>query len=114
MQKSFKRSTQLNKVIQRELSLILRNKLNLHYAVIHSVALSADLAAASVYINCLNIEDHQHDVVQTVDMLNEQSKSIRYALSQYLNMRRTPSLQFFVDKNTQHARTIDNLLEKNR
>ena len=110
MQKSFKRHTQLNKVIQRELALILRNNFNLQHTVIHSVILSTDLSAASVYINCINIDSYRNDITRIVDELNTHAKAIRHALSQNLNMRRTPKLQFFADKNTQHARDIDSLL----
>ena len=65
MQKSFKRSTQLNKVMQRELTVIMRDKFNLNYAVIHRVVLSSNLSAASVYINCLNIENHEKTLLRT-------------------------------------------------
>jgi ribosome-binding factor A len=111
MSKTFKRSIQLGKVIERDLAVILKQQFDdCRLAVIQQVLLSNDLSHANIHINCINIENHNHNIDSVVALLNQQKKYLRHCLAQQVNMRRTPHLHFFEDKNIAQARFIDDLI----
>jgi ribosome-binding factor A len=111
MSKTFKRSIQLSKVVERDLAVLLKQQFDdCRLAVIQRVVLSDDLAHANIHINCLNIEMHCHNVADIVTLLNQQKKYLRHCLAKQANMRRTPNLHFFEDKNITRARFLDDLI----
>ncbi|OQB06112.1 MAG: Ribosome-binding factor A [bacterium ADurb.Bin212] len=69
------------------------------------VSVAPDLATAKVFISLLD------DSSGFIERLNTDSKKIRYAVTQKINLRRSPELKFFLDTTDSEYEKIDRLLK---
>lgn len=109
------RQSKIARLIQKELSEIFRletSKIRGTLVSVSVVRVSSDLSVARAYLSVFP-SDKAAEVVKAV---NENSKGIRYDLSQRLRhqLRKTPELTFFVDDSLDYIDNIDNILNKDK
>ena len=109
--RSYKRSTRVGELIQRELCRIVQEIKDpgLGFVTITGVKLTDDLQEARIYYSVIG---SQEDIKKTTDILQKRVKSIRHALAVKLNLRRTPLLIFEYDLTPERASRIFEILEK--
>lgn len=111
MPKSSKRTRQIADMIQRQLSLALRQEIKdprLADVVITDVVLSADLHIAKIYFSL--VKDSELAVVQTA--LKNASGHFRHIIATRIDLRYTPALTFFYDETIMHAERLSRLLQQ--
>lgn len=88
--------------IQREASLIPHA-----IVTINRVDVTPDYGVAKIFYSIFGgaIEEKAADM-----LMKEHQNEFRYEVSQKLNLRRTPKIQFCFDKNIEYAARIDGLL----
>lgn len=69
------------------------------------VSVAPDLSSAKVSISLLD------DDATFIEKLNADTKRIRYAVTQKVNLRRSPELKFYLDTTDSHYENIDRLLK---
>jgi ribosome-binding factor A len=107
------RQKKFARLLQRELSEILQNKiegLEKTIITVSSVRVTPDLSIARVYLTAF--PDAQLPVL--IRYLNDEKGSVRYILAERIkdNVKTMPSLMFFKDDSLETANTIDQLLAK--
>ena len=75
---------------------------------ITEVSVSPDLKNASVYIMPLGGENKTN----VLDSLNKANGRIKKLISNNINLRQIPKLQFRIDETFEYARNIENILQK--
>ncbi|MBR1934539.1 MAG: 30S ribosome-binding factor RbfA [Muribaculaceae bacterium] len=109
-------STRLQKIsrlIQKELSEIFRSDTAKMHGVIVSVSnvrVSPDLSIARVHLSIFPSDNAK----EMIDGVNRNEKTIRYALAQKVRyqLRKTPTLVFYLDDSLDYIDHIDELLKK--
>jgi ribosome-binding factor A len=107
------RQKKFARLLQRELSEILQNKiegLEKTIVTVSSVRVTPDLSIARVYLTAF--PDEQLPVL--IRYLNDEAGSVRFILAERIkdNVKSMPSLTFFRDDSLETANTIDQLLAK--
>lgn len=107
------RIQKISRLIQKELSEIFRSDTVHMRGVIVSVSsvrVSPDLSIARVHLSVFPSEQAQ----EMIDNANRNEKTIRYALAQKVRyqLRKTPSLVFYLDDSLDYIEHIDELLKK--
>lgn len=80
---------------------------------INRVDVTKDFSTAKIFYSVFGPPLSEQE---TLSIMRKQESEFRYEISQKLNLRRTPRVEFCFDKNTEHAWKIDRLLrtsEKN-
>ncbi len=111
MPKSSKRNRQVADLIQRELSLALRQEIKdprLADVTITDVIVSADLRHAKIYFTL--IKDSELENVKTA--LSNAAGHFRHIIASRSQLRYTPSLIFFYDEMIAHAERLNHLLKE--
>lgn len=75
---------------------------------INRVDMTKDFALAKIFYSVFGENVQEEEVAH---LMKEQQSEFRYEISQKLNLRRTPRIQFCFDKNTEYAFKIDQLLK---
>ena len=75
---------------------------------ITEVNVSPDLKNAKVYIMPLGRENK----FEVLDRLNKANGRIKKLISNNINLRQIPKLQFRIDENFEYAKNIENILQK--
>ena len=75
---------------------------------ITEVNVSPDLKNAKVYIMPLGGENK----FEVLDSLNKANGRIKKLISNNINLRQTPKLQFRIDETFEYAKNIENILQK--
>ena len=75
---------------------------------ITEVSVSPDLKNACVYIMPLGGENK----INVLDSLNKANGRIKKFISNNINLRQIPKLQFRIDETFEYARNIENILQK--
>jgi ribosome-binding factor A len=107
------RQKKFARLLQRELSEILQNKiegLEKTIITVSSVRVTPDLSIARVYLTAY--PDAQLPAL--IRYLNDETGSVRYMLAERIkdNVKSMPSLVFFRDDSLETANSIDQLLAK--
>ena len=77
---------------------------------ITEVNVSPDLKNAKVYIMPLGGENK----LEVLDSLNKANGRIKKLISNNINLRQIPKLQFRIDETFEYAKNIENILQKNK
>lgn len=110
MPKSTKRSRQIADMIQRQLSLALRQEIQdprLADVTITDVILSTDLRIAKVYFTL--IKDSELTTVQTA--LSNAAGHFRHIIATQIDLRYAPVLHFYYDETIPHAERLSRILQ---
>jgi len=101
----------INKLLQREISLMLEQRVKsdlARNAIITEVECSRDLELARVYFTTVNASTR--DAV-LADLVNVKG-ALRSMLGQVLTLRRIPALEFIIDRSAGYGERIDGILYK--
>ena len=79
-----------------------------NYITITEVNVSPDLKNAKVYIMPLGGENK----FEVLDSLNKANGRIKKLISNNINLRQIPKLQFRIDETFEYAKNIENILQK--
>ncbi len=105
------RMSRINKQLQREIALIIENKIqkeSVKGTIITGVECTKDLERAKVFFTALEARK----CPGILKDLNEIKGAIRGMLGQSIKLRRVPSLEFYIDKSSAYGAKIDSILEK--
>lgn len=107
------RQAKISRLIQKELSEILRLQTAKTHGTIISVSavrISPDLSIAKAYLSIFPSAKSQ----EILENLTRNSKTIRYELGQKvrLQLRKIPELAFYLDDSLDYVENIDRLLNK--
>lgn len=77
---------------------------------INRVDVAKDFGVAKIFYSVFgaSVDEREASVV-----MKEQQPEFRYEISQKLNLRKTPKIEFCFDKNTEYAFKINQLLKSN-
>lgn len=110
MAKELSRARRVAELVQRELADLIRENIKITgMLTISTVKISPDLQHATVYITVLGGNKTELEILEN---LQNQAGTLRYALSQRLNLLTTPRLHFLYDKSLEYANRINELLYK--
>lgn len=101
--------------IRQEISAMLAGELKdprlSTFATVTEVRMSPDLKQARIYVSVLGSEKEQKD---TIKALTAAAGFIRRELSERLQLRRAPELNFVLDRSEEYGRHIDELLRRTK
>jgi ribosome-binding factor A len=93
--------TELAKLIQNEIS-----NADLPWVTVTGIKISSDLSFAKVYV----VSRDETDIQQTLKLLNQKAKSLRFRLAKVVRLRKIPELHFYYDLSISTGNRIDELL----
>ena len=107
------RQAKIARLIQKELSEILRTQTAKTHGILVSVSavrVSSDLSVARAYLSIFPSEKG----AEILANINNSAKTIRYELGQKVRyqLRKIPELTFHIDDSLDYIENIDNLLQK--
>ncbi len=105
------RTRRIGRVLRKELAAIIPREVDtstLGLVSITAVSVSKDLRHARVHVTALGAKVPQAEVV---DYLNAQSATLRWALGQRAELRRTPDLVFEYDASIERGAEMSKLLD---
>ena len=108
--RQYKRSARFNRLIQEEVSDILRSRLKdprIGFASVVRVEATEDLRSAKVYVSVLDDAEAEG----TLHALESAAGLIRRELHHRMSTRRVPELRFFLDRNISYSIHISKVLE---
>ena len=79
------------------------------FVTVTDVHISPDLRNAKIYISVMGDENIKE---KSLDTLNQNSKHIRHIIGSHLQMKFTPSVEFFLDDTLDRVEKIDAILKK--
>ena len=109
--RQYKRSARFNRLIQEEISDVLRTRLKdprVGFVSITRVEATEDLRSAKVYVSIFE-ESHAEE---TMEVLEKASGFIRRELLPRLNLRRVPALRFILDRNIAYGIHMADVLDR--
>ena len=113
MKKDSIKYIKINNEIQKELSIIIKNRIKdprvSSRLVLTKAIVTTDLKECKVYVSITGNEEEKNN---TINGLNSAKGFIRKELSSSLNLRNTPSLSFFLDNASEYASHIEELIRK--
>jgi ribosome-binding factor A len=106
------RQAKIARLLQKELSEILRRQTAKTHGIIISVSsvrVSPDLSVAKAYLSVFPSSKSQ----EIIENLTRNAKAVRYDLGQQVRyqLRKVPELAFFLDDSLDYIENIDNLLK---
>ncbi len=111
---SSQRINRINGIIQRDLTLLINNKIKDQRVIdasvgVTSVKTTPDLKEATVYVSILNGSDkYKKDII---DVLQGAAGFLRTEVSKGLNTYQTPAFKFKLDDSYEYGNKIDKILE---
>jgi len=105
------RTRRIGQVLRKELAVIIAREVDsaaLGLVSITAVSVSKDLRHARVYVTALAAKVSQAEVA---DQLNAQAATLRWALGQRAELRRTPELVFEYDASIERGTEMSKLLD---
>ena len=105
------RTRRIGHVLRKELAVIIAREVDsaaLGLVSITAVSVSKDLRHARVYVTALAAKVSQTEVA---DQLNAQAATLRWALGQRAELRRTPELVFEYDASIERGTEMSKLLD---
>jgi ribosome-binding factor A len=109
--RQYKRSARVNRLLQEEISEIIRDRLKdprIGMTSIVRVESTEDMRSAKVFVSVLDESDSKG----TLTALEKASGLIRHELRHRLSTRRVPELRFFLDRNIAYSVRIAGVLDK--
>ncbi|MBR1770272.1 MAG: 30S ribosome-binding factor RbfA [Bacteroidales bacterium] len=110
-----RRMEKINRLIQKDLSEILREKSREEFfscmITVTRVDVTSDLSLARVYVSIFELKYRKEDILA---VLKEKKDLIRMLLAQRVRhqLRIIPDIAFFLDDTLDYAKRIDELLKK--
>ncbi len=108
--RQYKRSARFNRLLQEEISDILRTRLKdprIGFASVIRVETTEDLRSAKIYVSVLDDGSGE----ETILALESAAGLIRRELHHRMSTRRVPALRFFLDRNISYSVHISKVLE---
>ena len=105
------RMARVNKLLQREISLMLEQRVKndlARNAIITDVDCSRDLELARVYFTTVDASIRDSVLAELTNVKG----AVRSLLGQVLTLRHIPALEFIVDRSTDYGERIDSILYK--
>jgi len=105
------RTRRIGQLLRKELAVIIAREVDsaaLGLVSITAVSVSKDLRHARVYVTALAAKVSQAEVA---DQLNAQAATLRWALGQRAELRRTPELVFEYDASIERGTEMSKLLD---
>jgi ribosome-binding factor A len=105
------RTRRIGQLLRKELAVIIAKEVDsgaLGLVSITAVSVSKDLRHARVYVTALAAKVSQAEVA---DQLNAQAATLRWALGQRAELRRTPELVFEYDASIERGTEMSKLLD---
>ena len=107
----FQRSDRVADQLQRELSVLIRNRIKdprmSGMMTIASIDVTRDLSLARIYITIL-----EKSAQDSIEVLNHAAGFLRHELSQIMKLRRVPELRFILDDTLEKSVQLTALIEK--
>jgi ribosome-binding factor A len=107
--RQYKRSARFNRLLQEEISDILRSRLKdprIGFASVVRVEATEDLRSAKIYVSVLDEDSAE----QTILGLESAAGLIRRELHHRMSTRRVPALRFFLDQTISYSVHISKVL----
>jgi ribosome-binding factor A len=107
-----RRTKRIGDFILREIGTVIQNNIRdprIGFVTVSRVEVSADLAHAGVYVSIYGSEKEKTD---TLRGLTSSASYLRKHLSQTMQTRTVPRLNFILDKNCDHSERINQLLKE--
>ena len=103
------RQERLEKIIEREISIILMNSKDdrLRLVIPTSVRLTGDLSIATIFFTVLGNSSKE----EVIEGLNEAKGYVRSSLSKVLEVRKVPELKFKYDESLEQGKRIEDILK---
>ena len=114
MPRDFSRTDRVGDAIKRLLAVLIQQEVNdprIGMVNINDVDVSRDLAHAKIYVTFVGRDDDK-DCETAASALNKASGYLRTLLAKELNLRTTPSLEFFYDKTPKQGQALSSLIDK--
>jgi len=111
MPKDFSRSARVAEVIQREVAYIIQQGMNDPRAAAVTIThakVTRDMSSARIYFI---MQGDEHEVNETVKVLNKASGFIRHELTGRVDLRHIPKLIFTFDQSIERGIRIGKLIE---
>lgn len=106
------RIKRIESLMQNELAKIIHLELTdpkLQWITITGVKVSRDLSIAKVYV----VSRNETDAEQTIKLLNQKAKPLRYQLAKEITtLRKMPELRFYYDHSISEGNKIEQLLKE--
>lgn len=118
MPRDFKRADRVADAVQRSLAQIIQHEIRdprVGLVNINRVDVTKDITLARVYVTFVDAIDDDEEGKQgeaSVAILNKAASYLRNLLAKDLNIRTTPRIQFFFDRNAVHGQTLSSLIDK--
>lgn len=101
----------LNNLMMREISMILQTEIKDHdikFVTITAVKTTSDLSFSKVYVTCLNDTKRK----ETLTALNNASGFIRKLLSERIDVRHIPKIDFIYDDSIAYGKKIEDKIKE--
>jgi len=111
MPKDFSRTRRVGEQIQRELAVLIQQEIKdprLGMVTVSAVDVSRDLSVAKVFVTVL---DEEHDMKQTLDVLERAAGFLRHCLGKSMSLRCVPTLKFIYDASVSHGNRLSSLID---
>ncbi|NOZ38332.1 MAG: 30S ribosome-binding factor RbfA [Gammaproteobacteria bacterium] len=112
MPKDFSRSRRVGEQIQRELAVLIQQEIKdprLGMVTVSAVDVSRDLSVAKVFVT---VFDEEHDMTQTLDVLNRAAGFLRHWLGKGMSLRSVPTLKFIYDASVSNGNRLSSLIDQ--
>ncbi|MBT5230504.1 MAG: 30S ribosome-binding factor RbfA [Methylococcales bacterium] len=112
MAKAFDRSKRVASQIQKELSVLIRDRLGdprLALLTISEVNVSRDFSYAKIYYRLMGDIDDK-GIAESEDILSQASRFLRKELGHSMRLRSVPQLRFFYDRVVDTADQLEKLI----
>lgn len=112
MPKDFSRTRRVGEQIQRELAVLIQQEIKdprLGMVTVSAVDVSRDLSVAKVFVTVFNEE---HDIAQTLEVLNHAAGFLRHCLGKSMSLRSVPTLKFIYDASVSNGNRLSSLIDQ--
>jgi ribosome-binding factor A len=112
MPRDFSRSARVSEVIQREVANIIQTEMNdprVSAVTITYTKMTRDMSSAIVYFTLQS--DDKKEIRETEKALNKAAGFIRHLLTERVELRYIPKLQFIFDESIERGRRVSKLID---
>jgi len=111
MAKEFSRTLRVAEQIRRELAQLIQQEVKdprVGMVTVTGVDISPDMSHAKVHVTLL---DEDHDVAESVKVLNSAAAFLRRSLGRRMQLRVVPTLRFHYDASVEHGTALSALID---
>jgi ribosome-binding factor A len=112
MPRDFSRSARVSEVIQREVANVIQTEMNdprVSAVTITYTKMTRDMSSAIVYFTLQS--DDKKEIRETEKALNKAAGFIRHVLTERVELRYIPKLQFIFDESIERGRRVSKLID---